>query len=68
MIGNKDYSLNFLCMKSELMQEMTVAEMQEVSGGIGFLAACAIATAVLYIVGTCCALSQGSNPHTGGKM
>lgn len=55
-------------MKKELMQEMTIAEMQEISGGIGFMAACAITTAVLYIVGTCCALSQGANPHTGGKM
>lgn len=55
-------------MKNVLLQDLTIEEMQETNGGIGLLAAAAIVVAVLYVAGTCCALSQGSNPHTGGKM
>lgn len=55
-------------MKNVVLQELTIEEMKEIDGGLGLLAAAAITLAVLYVAGTCCALSQGSNPHTGGKM
>jgi hypothetical protein len=45
--------------------EMNHREMVQTDGG-GFLFIAAIAVAALYIIGTCCGLSQGKYPHTGG--
>lgn len=49
------------------VQEISKEQMIDVDGGF-ILAATAITLAALYLAGTCAALSNGYNPHTGQKM